>query len=114
MVQTHPLIGEKILRPLGLLPAEKAIVRHHHERWDGKGYPDGLVGEEVPLLARILAVADSYDAMTSNRPYRMARDDKMAIDELIRCSGTQFDSDIVEAFKSIYFSKLYSRVYSSI
>jgi len=110
IIQTHPLIGEKILRPLGLLPAEKAIVRHHHERWDGKGYPDGLVGEEVPLLARILAVADSYDAMTSNRPYRLARNDKKALDELVRCSGTQFDKDIIEVFKNIYLSKSFPKV----
>lgn len=110
VIQTHPLIGEKILRPLGLLPAEKAIVRHHHERWDGKGYPDGLVGEEVPLLARIIAVADSYDAMTSNRPYRLARNNRKALDELVRCIGTQFDKDIVEAFKNIYLSKSFPKV----
>jgi putative nucleotidyltransferase with HDIG domain len=110
VIQTHPLIGEKILRPLGLLPAEKAIVRHHHERWDGKGYPDGLVKEEVPLLARIIAVVDSYDAMTSNRPYRLARNDGKALDELVRCSGTQFDKDIVEAFKNIYLSKSFPKM----
>jgi len=105
VVQTHPVIGEKILQPLGLLPAERAIVRYHHERWDGKGYPDGLAGSEIPLLARIIAVADSYDAMTSDRPYRLAKDNSKAVEELIRCSGTQFDKDIVEAFKIIYFSK---------
>jgi putative nucleotidyltransferase with HDIG domain len=110
VIQTHPLTGEKILRPLGLLPAEKAIVRHHHEKWDGKGYPDGLRGEEAPLLARIIAVADSYDAMTSNRPYRLARNDRKALDELVRCSGTQFDKDIVEAFKNIYLSKSFPKV----
>ena len=98
------------MRPLGLLPAEKAIVRHHHERWDGKGYPDGLVGDEVPLLARIIAVADSYDAMTSNRPYRPAREDKIAMEELVRCSGTQFDKEIVEAFRNIYLSKSLSKM----
>lgn len=110
VIQTHPLAGEKILRPLGLLPTEKAIVKHHHERWDGKGYPDGLTGCEVPLLARIIAVADSYDAMTSNRPYRLAKDSKKAVDELIRCSGTQFDKDIVDAFKNIYFSQSLPKV----
>lgn len=110
IIQAHPIIGEKILRPLGLLPAERAIVRHHHERWDGKGYPDGLAGTEVPLLARIIAVADSYDAMTSNRPYRLAKDSKKALEELIRCSGTQFDKNIVDAFKNIYFSKSLPKV----
>jgi putative nucleotidyltransferase with HDIG domain len=110
LIQTHPVIGEKILRPLGLLPAEKAIVRHHHERWDGKGYPDGLAGDKVPLLARILAVADSYDAMTTDRPYRLARNRKKAVDELIRCSGTQFDRKTIEAFKKIYFSKSFPKL----
>ena len=110
VVQTHPVVGEKILQPLGLLPAERAIVRHHHERWDGKGYPDGLAGSEIPLLARIIAVADSYDAMTSDRPYRLAKDGKQAVEELIRCSGTQFDRDIVDAFKNIYFSQSLPKV----
>jgi HD-GYP domain-containing protein (c-di-GMP phosphodiesterase class II) len=68
------------------------------------------VGEEVPLLARIIAVADSYDAMTSNRPYRLARNDRKALDELVRCSGTQFNKDIVEAFKNIYLSKSLPKV----
>jgi len=94
VVQTHPVVGEKILYPLGLLPAERAIVRHHHERWDGKGYPDGLAGVAIPFLARIITVVDSYDAMTSNRPYRKAMESKEAINELVRCCGTQFDKDI--------------------
>ena len=109
VVQTHPIVGEKILQPLGLLPAERAIVRHHHERWDGNGYPDGLAGIEIPLLARIIAVADSYDAMTSNRPYRQALGNDEAVDELVRCCGTQFDKDIVDAFKKIYFSKSFPK-----
>ena len=105
MVQTHPVVGERILQPLGLLPIERAIVRHHHERWDGKGYPDGIAGNDIPLLARIIAVADSYDAMTSNRPYRMARGSKEAIDELVKCSGTQFDRSIVDIFRKVCSSK---------
>lgn len=105
VVHTHPVVGEKILQPLGLLPAERAIVRYHHERWDGKGYPDGLAGNKIPLLARIIAVADSYDAMTSDRPYRLAKDSKRAVEELIRCSGAQFDKDVVDTFRKIYFSK---------
>jgi len=110
VVQTHPVVGEKILRPLGLLPAERAIVRHHHERWDGKGYPDGLAGSEIPLLARIITVVDSYDAMTSNRPYRKAMESKKAVDELVRCCGAQFDKDIVDVFKKIYFSKSFPKI----
>jgi len=108
VIQTHPLIGEKILQPLGLLPAERAIVRHHHERWDGNGYPDGLKGKEIPFLARIIAVADSFDAMTSNRPYRLAREYEKALDELMRCSGTQFDKEVVDAFQKICFSHIFT------
>ncbi len=111
VVQTHPVIGERILQPLGLLPAEKSVVRHHHERWDGKGYPDGLRGSDIPVLARVIAVADSYDAMTSNRPYRLARENKEAIDELVRCSGTQFDKDIVDVFRKICSSKSFAKLF---
>jgi len=98
LVKTHPIVGENIIRPLGLLPIEAAVVRNHHERWDGKGYPDGLAGREIPLLARILAVADAYDAMTSDRPYRSAKKPDQAIDELKRCTGSQFDKTVVETF----------------
>jgi response regulator RpfG family c-di-GMP phosphodiesterase len=101
LVKTHPLVGEKIIQPLGLLPMETAIVRNHHERWDGKGYPDGLEGRGIPLLARILAVADAYDAMTSDRPYRAAKSSAEAVDELKRCSGSQFDGNVVEAFLKV-------------
>jgi putative nucleotidyltransferase with HDIG domain len=105
MIKTHPLVGEKILQPLGLLPAERAIVRHHHERWDGSGYPDGLTGNEIPLLARIISVADSYDAMTSDRPYREAKNNENALKELMSCSGTQFDEDVVNSFQKLCFSQ---------
>jgi HD-GYP domain-containing protein (c-di-GMP phosphodiesterase class II) len=98
LVKTHPIVGENIIRPLGLLPMETTIVRNHHERWDGAGYPDGLSKQDIPLLARILAVADAYDAMTSDRPYRTAKTGEEAIDELKRCTGSQFDKNVVEAF----------------
>ena len=98
IIKSHPIIGENIVKPLGLMPEEKAVIRNHHERWDGKGYPDGFVKEETPLLARILAVADSFDAMTSNRPYRSAKNPKEALDEILRCSGSQFDTNVVNAF----------------
>jgi putative nucleotidyltransferase with HDIG domain len=98
LVKTHPIVGENIIRPLGLLPMETAIVRNHHERWDGEGYPDGLSKKDIPLLARILAVADAYDAMTSDRPYRAAKAPEEAVGELKRCAGSQFDRLVVDAF----------------
>ena len=73
-------------------------MKYHHERYDGKGYPEGLRGEGIPLLARILAVADTYDAMTSDRPYRKGPGHEAAMREIMRCSGTQFAPDVVEAF----------------
>jgi HD-GYP domain-containing protein (c-di-GMP phosphodiesterase class II) len=78
------------------------IVRYHHERPDGKGYPLGLPGDEVPLSALILNVADAFDAMTSNRPYRSALSDKEALDEIIRNSGTQFDSQVVQCLMELH------------
>jgi ribonuclease P protein subunit RPR2 len=75
------------------------IVRSHHERWDGGGYPDGLAGDEVPLSARVFAVADTLDAMTSDRPYRRAGSWQAARDEIVRLAGKQFDPDVVVAFR---------------
>jgi len=98
-IHRHPEIGDAIVRPLRLLAKEREIIRFHHERFDGKGYPDGLRGEEIPVLARILAVADAYDAMTSNRPYRTRRTHAFALEELRRCAGTQFDPQVVSAFE---------------
>jgi HD-GYP domain-containing protein (c-di-GMP phosphodiesterase class II) len=80
----------------GLL-AEASIVRHHHERWDGTGYPDRLHGEAIPLESRIILVADTLDAMTTNRPYRVAMRREMALDEIRRASGSQFDPACVAA-----------------
>jgi putative nucleotidyltransferase with HDIG domain len=97
MVKAHPVIGQSIVRHLGLLPLEQDIIRHHHEAWDGSGYPDGLSGEQIPFLSRILAVADAYDAMTSDRPYRGAKSRPEAIEELRRHRFKQFDGQVVEA-----------------
>ena len=97
-IKRHPVIGESIIRAMDLSQDERHIVRHHHERWDGTGYPDGLAGEDIPLLARVVAVADAYDAMTSDRSYRRSRGVSEAVDELNRCAGTQFDPQVVEAF----------------
>jgi len=101
-IRMHPVIGERILNPLGFLAEEKKLIRHHHERWDGKGYPDGLRGEEIPFLARILTVADAFDAMISDRPYRRGMGFEEAYREIVRCSGTQFDPRVVEAFREAF------------
>lgn len=98
-VRLHPEIGAKIVGEGGLLKDEVPIIRYHHTRYDGNGYPvNGKRDGDIPLGARIIAVADAFDAMTSNRPYRKAMTKREAIDELRRCSGSQFDPEIVEAF----------------
>ncbi|MCB2188678.1 MAG: response regulator [Deltaproteobacteria bacterium] len=97
-IKLHPVIGESIIGSMDLSPQERAIIRHHHERWDGRGYPDGLGGEDIPRLARIVAVADAFDAMTSDRPYRQAKVREQAVAELLRCRDSQFDPLVVEAF----------------
>jgi putative two-component system response regulator len=97
-MQRHPGIGDGILRPLRLGSIVGPIVRGHHERWDGNGYPDGLKGEAIPKGARIVAVVDAHDAMTHDRPYRPALSTDEARDELLRSRGTQFDPEIVDAF----------------
>ena len=99
-IMTHPVVGWRILSPLlGDAPMALAIVRSHHERFDGRGVPDGLAGTAIPLEARIAAVADSFDAMTTGRPYRGARMElDAAIAEIARCSGKQFDPEVCAAF----------------
>jgi PAS domain S-box-containing protein/putative nucleotidyltransferase with HDIG domain len=101
LINLHPLRGEEILRPIKQLEHLLPVIRHHHERMDGKGYPDGIKGEQIPMLSRILCVADSYDSMTSDRPYRCAGVKEYAVAELNRCSGSQFDPAAVEAFLRI-------------
>jgi diguanylate cyclase (GGDEF)-like protein/putative nucleotidyltransferase with HDIG domain len=97
LMREHPVIGERILRVLPGLGNVARIVRHEHERWDGGGYPDGLTGEEIPLGSRIIIAADTYHAITSDRPYRAARSHSDAIEELTRCAGTQFDPNVTQA-----------------
>ncbi|MFW5740770.1 MAG: HD domain-containing phosphohydrolase [Myxococcota bacterium] len=94
----HPQYGRDILEPIKFLHPLIPGVQLHHERWDGKGYPLGLRGTEIPLIARIIAVADAYDAMTSNRAYRRALPEDVAVGEIERCSGTQFDPEVAAAF----------------
>jgi response regulator RpfG family c-di-GMP phosphodiesterase len=101
-MQTHTVLGEQMLGGVAVLQgAGLRIVRSHHERWDGKGYPDGMGGTEIPLGARIFAVADSLDAMTSHRPYRRALSWKTASAEIFAQSGKQFDPEIVDAFREV-------------
>jgi diguanylate cyclase (GGDEF)-like protein/putative nucleotidyltransferase with HDIG domain len=97
VVERHPQIGYRMLESLGVDPVADWVL-HHHERWDGMGYPEGLAGEEIPLGARILFVADAYDAMTSDRAYRSRLTPQEAVEELQRCAGSQFDPEIVEVF----------------
>jgi putative nucleotidyltransferase with HDIG domain len=97
IMRTHPEVGERILRPIQSLQPILPIVRHHHERWDGTGYPDRLIGRAIPLGARIVAVCDAYRAMTEDRPYRSALDAGEARRELRERVGTQFDGDCVAA-----------------
>jgi diguanylate cyclase (GGDEF)-like protein/putative nucleotidyltransferase with HDIG domain len=96
VLERHPQIGYRMLESLGVEPVAQWVL-HHHERWDGSGYPDGLLGDEIPLGARIIFVADAYDAMTSDRIYRRRLSDESAMAELVRCAGSQFDPDIVTA-----------------
>lgn len=101
IIKQHPVTGDAILSYVSLLDDERLIVRHHHERWDGRGYPDGLAGEDIPLLARIMTVADSFDAMTSDRPYRKGLNIETAIGELNAYKNKQFDERVVDVFLGI-------------
>ncbi len=100
-MRRHPAIGETILRPVVELETITKLVRHHHERYDGSGFPDNLKGQAIPLGARIMAVADAYDAITSNRPYRPAETHNYAVKEITRFSGSMFDPEVVEHFLEI-------------
>lgn len=101
MVAAHPDTGERILQPLIDDPLVLGTVRWHHERWDGRGYPDGRAGSEIPLTARVLAIADTLDAMTSHRAYRNGQPWVAAVSEIRRCSGSQFDPGVVAVFERI-------------
>lgn len=103
VIKKHPVIGESILKPLPILDTERLIIRHHHERWDGRGYPDGLQGSDVPFLSRILTVVDAFDAMTNNRPYRKAMEIEEAAIELKKNINRQFDEEIVNCLLKILY-----------
>src|SRR4029453_17073902 len=98
VMRNPPLIGAQILAPFDFFAAGRLMIRHHHERCDGSGYPDGLVGDEIPIGARIIAVADVYDALTSNRPYRAAGPPATVIAQLGEAAGRTLDDDAVAAF----------------
>jgi putative nucleotidyltransferase with HDIG domain len=101
VIKEHPTLGAQILEPLNMVPREQTVIKHHHERWDGGGYPDGLKGKDIPFLARIISLADAYDAMTSNRVYRNALPHEKAVAEIERNAWTQFDGIIVKAFLTL-------------
>ena len=98
IMKSHPTKGEKIVFNIKKLQKISEWVKTHHEKWDGTGYPDGLKGEEIPYVGRLIAIADTYDAMTSTRPYRKALEHEFAISEVKRCAGTQFDPELAAAF----------------
>lgn len=100
-VQQHPLISERLIRPLALPSGIPSALRHHHERWDGRGYPDGLRGENIPLMARILAIADVFDAMVYDSSFQPAYSHDEAIKEMRDASGTQFDPELLDVFLSL-------------
>lgn len=98
IMNAHPVLGAQIIGPVDHLAAELPVIRHHHEWYNGSGYPDRLIGDEIPRLARILHVADAYEAMTADRPYRKALSNEQAVSELRKFAGVQFDPEIVDAF----------------
>jgi len=100
-MQRHPIIGEEIMKPVGLLSEAAKIVRHHHEHYDGSGYPDGLKGEDIPLGSRIVLVANAFKNITLDTPYRRARSKSEALHELKEHAGSQFDPEVVRVFGSM-------------
>lgn len=115
-VKKHPTIGESIVRHAKFLGKTRKAIKHHHERWDGNGYPAKLQGENIPDISRIISVADSFDAITSKRPYHKAKSIDEALKEIVKNTGTQFDPEVVAAFEKIFekgiISEIISRPYS--
>jgi putative nucleotidyltransferase with HDIG domain len=106
IIKSHPEKGVEILKPLVQFASILPAIRYHHERYDGTGYPDGLSGESIPLAARIIAVADTYDAFISDRPYRGAGTIEKAVAELKTCAGTQFDPLVVDTFTAVVLNRV--------
>jgi ribonuclease P protein subunit RPR2 len=101
LMAQHPVIGAEIVHGIEFLGEATEVVRHHHERWDGNGYPDGLAGDQIPISARVFAVADVLDALTTDRPYRPASSLRAAREMIVAEAGAHFDPGVIEAFKSI-------------
>jgi ribonuclease P protein subunit RPR2 len=106
IMRKHPIIGAALIQNLPFLSGSVALVRHHHERWDGAGYPEGLRGENIPLSARVFAVADSFDAATTDRPYRLAMSPQEAIKDIIGGAGSAYDPAVIQAFRHAVSRKL--------
>ena len=103
-IRKHPEIGYRILKDIPQLDDILPGVLYHHERWDGKGYPQGLAGESIPLVARLIGLADSFDAMSSNRTYRSALSRAQVLGEIEKCAGSQFDAELARAFLKLNFT----------
>jgi HD-GYP domain-containing protein (c-di-GMP phosphodiesterase class II) len=101
-IQRHPAAGAALVQPIRSARPALPYVLHHHERWDGGGYPDGIRGRAIPIEARVISVADAFDAMTSTRPYRRSFTTERALEEVERCSGTQFDPEVAQAFLDVW------------
>jgi putative two-component system response regulator len=112
-MRKHPLEGARMIEGISYLAPAIPIVLHHHERWDGQGYPHGLQGEEIPAEARLLSVADTFDAMTSDRPYRKALDMETAKVEIVKHSNEQFDPNMVEAFLACWAREEFQEIYET-
>jgi putative two-component system response regulator len=112
-IRKHPATGAEMIKDIPYLTPALPVVRFHHERWDGKGYPYGLSGDEIPLVARIVSVADGFDAMTTSRPYHPALSIKEAYEEIMRKSGTQFDPAVVAAFQKAWDDGLIQTIASN-
>ena len=104
LIKKHPEIGASIIEPLTFMDRERDIIRHHHEKIDGSGYPDGIGGKDLDTLTRIITIADSYAAMTSRRNYRRNLTNPEAVAELRRCAGSHFDAELVEIFAGVILS----------
>ncbi|PEF43414.1 hypothetical protein CON22_26050 [Bacillus cereus] len=102
IIKTHPTLGIKLIENYSLIEGYESVIRSHHEKWDGSGYPDGLKHNNIPLCARIISFADAFDAMTSARVYRSVLSPKEAYKQIIEGAGTQFDPQLVEDFKLVY------------
>jgi HD-GYP domain-containing protein (c-di-GMP phosphodiesterase class II) len=108
LMQEHPVDGERLVSTMSRLKELTPAIRHHHEQWDGTGYPDGIAGEDIPLAARIIALADTIDAMTSVRPYRAPLSPEQVRAELVRCRGRQFDPKLTDqVLSSALWKKLF-------